>query len=89
MLKKVVLPASIPNLVATMKVNVGLTLVGVIMGEFLSAKAGLGFLITYGGQVFQMGLVMTSILILVVFSLIMYGLVSYLGRWLLTKYNFD
>ncbi len=88
-LKKVVLPASIPNLVATMKVNVGLTLVGVIMGEFLSAKAGLGFLITYGGQVFQMGLVMTSILILVLFSLIMYGLVSYFGRWLLTKYHFE
>lgn len=88
-LKKVVLPASIPNLVATMKVNVGLTLVGVIMGEFLSAKAGLGFLITYGGQVFQMGLVMTSILILVLFSLIMYGLLSYFGRWLLTKYHFE
>ena len=66
MLKMVVLPASIPNFVATMKVNVGLTLVGVIMGEFLSSKAGLGFLITYGGQVFQMNLVMTSITLLAI-----------------------
>lgn len=85
----VVLPASVPNIVATMKVNVGLTLVGVIMGEFLSAKAGLGFLITYGGQIFQMNLVMTSIMILVVLSLVMYGLVTYLGRWMMRKYHFD
>lgn len=85
----VVLPASIPNIVATMKVNVGLTLVGVIMGEFLSAKAGLGFLITYGGQIFQMNLVMTSIMILVVLSLVMYGLVTYLGRWMMRKYHFE
>lgn len=88
-LRIVVLPVSIPNLVATMKVNLGLTFVGVIMGEFLSAKAGLGFLIIYGGQVFQMGLVMTSIAILVVLSLIMYGIVSFFGKLLLKHYNFD
>ncbi|QQE81158.1 ABC transporter permease [Alicyclobacillus sp. SO9] len=88
-LKIVVLPASIPNFVATTKVNIGLTLVGVIMGEFLSAKAGLGFLIIYGGQVFQMGLVMTSICILAVLSLLMYGVVTYIGRLLMKRYNFD
>jgi NitT/TauT family transport system permease protein len=88
-LKIVVLPASIPNFVATMKVNVGLTLVGVIMGEFLSAKAGLGFLIIYGGQVFQMGLVMTSICILALLSLVMYGVVSYIGRFLMKTYHFQ
>lgn len=88
-LRIVVLPASVPNIVATMKVNVGLTLVGVIMGEFLSAKAGLGFLITYGGQIFEMNLVMTSIMMLVVLSLVMYGLVTYLGRWMLRKYHFE
>jgi len=88
-LKMVVLPASVPNMVATMKVNVGLTLVGVIMGEFLSAKAGLGFLIIYGGQVFQMGLVMTSICILIVLSLVLYGVVSFIGHFLIKKYNFD
>lgn len=88
-LKMVLLPASIPNLVAAMKVNLGLTLVGVIMGEFLSAKAGLGFLITYGGQVFQMNLVMTSIVILALLSLVMYGVISYVGKWLMKKYHFD
>ncbi|WP_260871590.1 ABC transporter permease [Bacillus sp. X1(2014)] len=89
MLKMVVLPASIPNFVATMKVNVGLTLVGVIMGEFLSSKAGLGFLITYGGQVFQMNLVMTSITILAILSVVMYWLVNMAGKKLQKIYHFD
>jgi len=89
MLKMVVLPASIPNFVATMKVNVGLTLVGVIMGEFLSSKAGLGFLITYGGQVFQMNLVMTSITILAILSVVMYWLLNMTGKKLQKIYHFD
>lgn len=89
MLKMVLLPASIPNFVATMKVNVGLTLVGVIMGEFLSSKAGLGFLIIYGGQVFQMNLVMTSIALLAFLSMVLYGVVTYVGSILQKKYHFD
>lgn len=89
MLRMVLLPASIPNFVATLKVNVGLTLVGVIMGEFLSAKAGLGFLITYGGQVFQMDLVMVSISLLALLSIILYGVVSVIGKYLLKKYHFE
>ncbi|MBM7573405.1 ABC transporter permease [Aquibacillus albus] len=89
MLKMVLLPASIPNFVATMKVNVGLTLVGVIMGEFLSSKAGLGYLIIYGGQVFQMDLVMTSIVLLAVLSAILYGMVNLIGKFLKKQYQFD
>jgi NitT/TauT family transport system permease protein len=89
MLKMVLLPASIPNFVATMKVNVGLTLVGVIMGEFLSSKAGLGFLITYGGQVFQMNLVMTSIALLAILSVLMYWLVNMAGKKMQKVYHFD
>ncbi|MEX2416376.1 MAG: ABC transporter permease [Paenibacillaceae bacterium] len=89
MLVMVLLPASVPNFVATVKVNVGLTLVGVIMGEFLSSKAGLGYLIIYGGQVFQMNLVMTSIVLLAVLSIILYGVATYLGNKLLKKYHFD
>ncbi|MEX2416396.1 MAG: ABC transporter permease subunit, partial [Paenibacillaceae bacterium] len=89
MLVMVLLPASVPNFVATVKVNVGLTLVGVIMGEFLSSKAGLGYLIIYGGQVFQMDLVMTSIVLLAVLSIVLYGVVTYLGNKLLKKYHFD
>ena len=65
---KIVLPASIPTMVSTLKVNVGLALVGVIVGEFQAAKAGLGYLITYGSQIFQMNLVMTAIVVLAAIS---------------------
>ena len=65
---KIVLPASIPTMISTLKVNVGLALVGVIVGEFQAAKAGLGYLITYGSQIFQMNLVMTAIVVLAAIS---------------------
>jgi NitT/TauT family transport system permease protein len=89
MLRMVLLPANIPNFIATLKVNVGLTLVGVIMGEFLSSKAGLGYLIVYGGQVFQMNLVMVSIAMLALLSIILYGLVNLLERYAMKKYQFE
>ncbi|SDJ78369.1 ABC transporter permease [Paenibacillus naphthalenovorans] len=89
MLRMVLLPASIPNFIATLKVNVGLTLVGVIMGEFLSSKAGLGYLIIYGGQVFQMNMVMVSIAMLALLSIVLYGLVNLAGRYAKRKYHFE
>lgn len=71
-LRKVVFPAGIPTIISTLKINVGLSLVGVIVGEFLVSKAGLGHLIIYGGQVFKMDLVMTSVLILAIVAAILY-----------------
>ena len=62
--RKVILPGSIPIMLSTTKVNIGLALVGVIIGEFLAARRGLGYLIIYGSQVFQLNMVITSILIL-------------------------
>lgn len=67
--RKVVLPASIPVMLSTTKVNIGLALVGVIIGEFLAARRGLGYLIIYGSQVFQLNLVITSIIILCLFAM--------------------
>ena len=69
---KVLLPGSVPMIISNMKVNVGLCLVGVIIGEFLAAKAGLGYLIIYGSQVFKLDLVLMSIVILCVLSAVMY-----------------
>ena len=71
-LRKVVLPASVPVMIAALKINVGLALVGVIVGEFQAAKAGLGHLIIYGSQIFAMNLVMVSVTILAVISTVMY-----------------
>ena len=72
MLFKVLLPGSVPLIISNMKVNVGLCLVGVIIGEFLAARSGLGYLIIYGSQVFQLTLVMTAIMILCVLSAVLY-----------------
>ena len=67
-----VIPANYPALFNTLRVNVGLAWVGVIMGEFLVSKAGLGYLIVYGSQVFNMDLVMASVLLLAVAAVLMY-----------------
>ena len=75
---KLVLPGNLPIITAAFKATIGLVLVGVIVGEFQSSRAGLGYLIVYGSQIFQMNLVMTAIAILAALSTIMYGLVYYL-----------
>ena len=77
-LRKVVLPSNVPVMIAALKINVGLALVGVIVGEFQAAKAGLGHLIIYGSQIFAMDLVMTAITILAVISTVMYLAILYL-----------
>ncbi|WP_372088334.1 ABC transporter permease [Tistrella mobilis] len=71
-LRKVVLPANLATFIATLKANAGLALVGVIVGEFQSANAGLGYLIVYGSQIFRMDMVMAAIVILAVLSLLIY-----------------
>lgn len=76
-LKKVVLPSSVPAILSNMKVNVGLALVGVIIGEFLAARRGLGYLIIYGTQVFQLNMVITSIIILCVIAMILYQCIQF------------
>ena len=76
-LAKVVLPSNVPVMIAALKINVGLALVGVIVGEFQAAKAGLGHLIIYGSQIFAMDLVMMAITILAVISTVMYLLILY------------
>lgn len=81
-LTKVLLPASYPTIINALKINVGLSWVGVIVGEFLVSKAGLGYLIVYGGQVFKLDLVMTSVIILGVAATIMYQGVVYLEKLL-------
>lgn len=71
-LTKVILPGNIPTVISLMKVNLGLALVGVIIGEFLAARAGLGYLIIYASQVFKLDIVITSIFILCVISVLLY-----------------
>lgn len=74
-LQKVILPASVPTIISALKINVGLSWVGAIVGEFLVSRAGLGYLIVYGGQVFRLDLVMASVIILCIAAALMYQLV--------------
>ena len=71
-LTKLVFPASLNTIMSNMKVNIGLCLVGVIIGEFLAARAGLGYLIIYGSQIFKMDWVSMSIVILCIISVILF-----------------
>lgn len=84
----VVLPASIPTIISTLKVNVGLSWVGVIVGEFLVSSKGLGYLIISGFQVFNFNLVFLALLIIVVLATFMYKIVDIIERLLLKRFNF-
>lgn len=78
-----IFPATLPTMISTLKVNVGLSWVGVIVGEFLVSKHGLGYLIIYGFQVFDFTLVMASLLLIAFCAAIMYKLVEKLERELI------
>lgn len=83
--KYVVLPSSYSTIISSLKVNISMTLIGVIMGEFLVSKKGIGYLITYGSQVFNLNLVMSGIIILMIVSYLMYLIVSYIEKILIKK----
>lgn len=76
----VVLPSNVPNIISIMKVNIGLCLVGVIIGEFLAAREGLGYLIIYGSQVFKMSNVLLSILILCLIAMGLYVVLQHFEK---------
>lgn len=80
-LVKVVLPSSIPAIISNMKVNIGLCLVGVIIGEFLAARSGLGYLIIYSSQVFKMDWLLMSIVLLCFMAMALYALINLLEKW--------
>ena len=80
-LTKVVLPGNIPSIISIMKVDIGLCLVGVIIGEFMGARCGLGYLIIYGSQVFKLTWVLMSILILCIIAMVLYGILNIIDKW--------
>ncbi len=85
-LRRVVLPANLGVIIGSMMISVGLSWVGVIVGEFLISRAGLGYLIVYGSQVFQLDLVMASVVILATVATLMYLCIQCTER-LLSKRN--
>lgn len=72
---KLLLPGSLQNIISTLKINVSMSLIGVIMGEFLVSKSGVGYLIMYGSQVFNLSLLITGVALLSLLATIMYYLI--------------
>lgn len=84
---KLILPNALMEFISVLKINVGLTWVGTIMGEYLVSRAGLGYLIVYGGQVFKLDLVMASTIILCILAAIMYFCVVIIEKLTKKKRN--
>ena len=73
-------PSSVPYLLSSLKVNIGLCLVGVVIGEFIGARSGLGYLIIYGSQVFKLNMVIMSIVLLCILAMIMYSVIGFVEK---------
>ncbi len=84
---KLILPSNIPSIISILKINVGLSWVGTIMGEYLVSKEGIGYLLVYGSQVFKLDLVMASTILLCVLATLMYLLVAILEKIIARYYK--
>lgn len=80
---KLILPNSLKTIISSLKINISMSLIGVIMGEFLVSKKGIGYLIMYGSQVFNLDLVITGIFILCVVASLMYYIILYIEKKLI------
>ena len=77
---QLIVPSNKKNIINCLKVNISMSLIGVVMGELLVSKEGLGYLIMYGSQVFNINLVITGVVLLAVLSYIMYFIISYIEK---------
>ena len=87
-LRHVILPSSYSTIISSLKINISMSLIGVIMGEFLVSKEGIGYLIMYGSQVFNLNLVIAGIIILMIVSYLMYLIVVYIEKKLIKENKF-
>ena len=83
---KLVIPSSYNTIISSMKLCISMSLIGVIMGEFLVSRAGIGYLIIYGTQVFNLSLVMAGILILLIISFLLYKIITLLEKKLIKEF---
>ena len=84
---KLIIPHALPEFISLLKINVGLTWVGTIMGEYLVSRAGLGYLIIYGSQIFNLDLVMTGTILLCVLATLMYFVVGFIEKIVNQRHN--
>ena len=84
---KLVIPANLANIISLIKINIGMSWVGVIVGEFIVSRYGIGYLIMYGSQVFNMDLVMMGVIVLAIISFVMYEIVNIIEKNIKRKRN--
>lgn len=84
---KLVIPANLANIISLIKINIGMSWVGVIVGEFIVSRYGIGYLIMYGSQVFNMDLVMMGVIVLAIISFVMYEVVNIIEKNIKRKRN--
>ena len=83
--RMIVFPSNLITIISSLKINISMSLIGVIMGEFLVSKAGIGYLIIYGSQVFNLTIVMSGIIILIIISCLLYLLIKYIEKYFKNK----
>jgi len=81
----IVVPTALPLIIVSMEINIGISLVGAVVGEFLASNEGLGYLAIYGAGTFDMSLVLVSVATLIVLAVVMYGAIRLIGHWLLPR----
>ena len=86
-LTKLVLPSNIANIMGIIKINIGMSWIGVIVGEFIVSREGIGYLLTYGSQVFRLDLVMMSVFTLAIVAYLMYIITNFVEKQLTKIYN--
>ena len=86
-LTKLVLPGNIGNIMGIIKINIGMSWIGVIVGEFIVSRAGIGYLLTYGSQIFRLDLVMMSVVVLAIVAYLMYIVTSFIEKQILKLYE--
>lgn len=86
-LTKLILPSNLVNIMGIIKINIGMSWIGVIVGEFIVSRAGIGYLLTYGSQVFRLDLVMMSVAVLAIVAYVMYLVISFVEKQLLKIYE--
>lgn len=84
-LKWLVIPSSYRTIISSLKINISMSMIGVITGEFLVSKKGIGYLIIYGTQIFNLNIVMSGIIILIFISFILYEIMNILEKKLLKE----
>lgn len=80
-----IFPSSIRNIISTLKLNISMCLIGVIMGEFLVSKEGIGYLIMYGSQVFNLNLVISGIVLLAILATFFYAIITWIEKRYFSK----